>query len=431
MAHGVGTRAISDRRSFRSLCRLTGARLAAPLGAAVLLLGSAAGSHATIMLNATIPFLDLPERFDAKFVWDFPAAGDDSAGPFTGNCGGGTKCWTVNKLESLGKVNPDGKRNLIVFPQHTPGQRFADPGHGPNAMNGFLGFFDVQRPPDGKPVYASANRLAHGAHADYFTGVVKVPRTGDLQITIAGMHEAALKLMEASFTNFTDKALTGYYQPSYGVRKETGFPIVGDPIPFGTVDPGKSAKRETLPKKDGKDPTDYVVVASGSATTETTLAYLGTIEDDPAITELELAALTEMLAGPDGFVVPMLRELNAAVDLFVFVNLLQWLAAEATFSPLQTYDIEGGANDLLPGFFVSTTPVSMNLDGSFNGTPFSGLAFAAAAIDGHIVPAPPTLALVAAAVLGLVVATAVRRERQGHQRSRRWARIGRTASRRP
>jgi hypothetical protein len=417
-SQGAGAR-LSDRPVFRT--RRIGRRAwLVAIGVASALLGAANGAHAAIMLDPQFGFADRPGDFEARFVWDFPATGDDKAGPFTGNCGDGKKCWTVKTLDSSAPDKNDPKRSMVVFPQHSPGEKFADPGHGPNAANGVLGFFGIQRPPGGKSVHASTNRIAHGNHSDYFTGVLRVPRAGDLSITIKGRHEGPLKPFEASFTNFTDKPLTGYYQPSYSVtRPGDEIPNTGDKIPFGTVQPGQAAKREKLPKKDDKDPTDYFVVASGSATTQTTLAYLGTVGDDPAIEELELAPLTEMLAGPDGFIVPMLREINAAIDLYVFADLLQWLAAEATFSPLEQYDIVSGTNDLLPGFFVSTTPVSVNPDGSFVGTPYSGLVFAAAGIDGHVVPTPSTLVLLITGMLGLATMGWCWRRAREH---RHWAR---------
>ena len=384
---------LGSRRGWRACL------IALATGAALFTGG--AGAEATIMLDQGFGFADRPGDFEARFFWDLPAAGDDKAGPFTGNCGGGSKCWTVKSLESLAPGKDDPKRSLIVFPQHNPGQIPIDVGHGPNAITGTLGFFDILRPPAGKSIYVSANRIAHGQHSDYFTGVMKVPRADALSITIKGKHEGAFNPMQASFTNFSDKPLTGYYQPSYGTPRPGEIPDVGDQIPFGTVKPKEAAKRENLPKNsNGANPTDYLVVASGSATTQTELGYLGTVGDDPTITELELTPLTEMLA-PDGFVVPMLRDVSVDVDLYVFVDLLLWLGADATFTPLEEYAVVGGTSDLLPGFFVSTTPVSINPDGSFVGTPYSGLAFAAAGIDGHVVPSPPTLAMLAAAIMGL------------------------------
>jgi hypothetical protein len=389
----------------RATGRIRSASRWAVLGATIAVMSAASGAQAAIFLDPQSVFLDRVGDFEARLFWTFPAAGDDTAGPFTGACGEGKKCWTLQSVESNApRGGPPTKRDLIAVPQHTPGERLVDPGHGPNAANGILGFFDVQRPPAGKPVYASANRVAHGAHSDYFTGVLKTHPMNDFRITITGKHEGALNPFQASFTNFAGVPLTGYYQASYGlVTPKNPIPDVGPQIPFDTVQPGTAAKSATLGKKDGKDPSDYVVVASGSARTETTLAFLGTVGDDPAITELELAPLTEMLA-PDGFLVPMLREITATVDLFVFVDLLQWLAAEGAFSPLQEYDISSGTSTLLPGFFVSTTPVAVGLDGSFLGTPYFGRAVAAGGIDGHALPAPPTLALVAVAALAAALA---------------------------
>jgi hypothetical protein len=193
--------------------------------------------------------------------------------------------------------------------------------------------------------------------------------------------------------------LTGEYFPSYDVT------ILGDPIPFGTVKPGESAESKTLPKRNGKDPTDYLVSAAGSAATQTTLAFLGTVEDAPGISELELASMTELLLGDGSFLVPMLRDPDGLLPLFVFVDLLQWIEAGATFDPLQSFSLVEGISDLLPGFFVSTSPITLNADGSFQGAAFIGAAVAAAGIDGRAleVAEPSTISITALSFLVLLL----------------------------
>src|SRR5262249_26967970 len=149
---------------------------------------------------------------------------------------------------------------------------------------GLLEYAGLARPVAGQLVTltrVAANKTLHGNHADYFSGTLKIPATGNIAIAVKGEHQAAAKPFQASFKNFSNVPLTGAYFPSYGVTN------LGDPIPFGTVKPGESAKSETLPKQNGKDPTDYVVSAAGSAATQTTLAFLGTVEDAPGISELE------------------------------------------------------------------------------------------------------------------------------------------------
>src|SRR5262245_64220121 len=55
------------------------------------LFGTGARAQATIMLDQGFGFADRSGSFEARFFWDLPAAGDDKAGPFTGNCGGGNQ----------------------------------------------------------------------------------------------------------------------------------------------------------------------------------------------------------------------------------------------------------------------------------------------------------------------------------------------------
>jgi hypothetical protein len=353
-------------------------------------------------------FIDRPDSFQANFNWTFPAAGQDVAGPFTGNCGDGKKCWTVGSLNSFGPAAGTKTRDLFIFPLHAPGERPADPGHGPNTEIGLLEFRNIERPVAGQPVMLTrvlANRVAHGNHSDYFTGVLKIPPAGsNLTIEVKGEHQATLRPFEASFRNFTTVPLTGAYFPSYPGS------TFGDAIPFGTVQPARSADSKTLPKKDGMDPTDYSVVASGSAKTETRLAFLGTIGGQSGINELELAPMTELLATNGEFVVPMLREPDQLSSLFVFIDLVQWVGTGAMFSPLQSFSIVNGINDLLPGFFVSTSPITISPDGSFQGTPFTGVTVAAAGIDGHAlpIPEPSMMLLFISGIVGLVAFFKVR-----------------------
>jgi hypothetical protein len=321
-----------------------------------------------------------------------------------------------------------GKSFLAVLPQHIPvtQQPTSVTGRiGPNRNHGVLTFDDIKRPIRGETTLTGANRINHdfpptnpprAPHSDYFIGILKVPSVGNATITVLGRHVGLQVPFEASFVNFSSEPLTGSYIPSYGTRAD-GRPITGDPIPFGTVQPGKSAEKKKLPLKDGTAPKDYDVTVSGSVTTETTLAFLGTDEGSSGVTELDLAALTEMLTGASGYLAPMLRDVSLDTQLFVFVNLLQWVGSDATFSALQTYDLTGGTNDLLPGFFVSTTPITLSANGMPQGTPFTGQVFAAGGIDGEIaaVPEPSTLALAGMAVLSLAGYGAITR------RIRRWA----------
>jgi len=345
-------------------------------------------------------FIDNSDDFRAVFDWTFPAAGADNAGPFVG----GNKNWTVVSLNSNTTPNGPGVRNLVILAQHAPATQKPAAGVGPNPEKGVLVFPTILRPKPGQPfarTLTDATRIVHAfpdpnraPHSDYFIGILKVPMIGNPTIKVFGKHVGVQNPFEASFENFSNEPLMGSFTPSYGKD------AFGPDISFGTVQPGKSVKK-TLPNKDAKAPSDFFVSVHGSVETQTTLAFLGETDDASGVSELELAALTEMLTGNDGFLTPMLRDSTLESNLFVFVNLLQWLGADGTFNPLQTYDITGGVNDLLPGYFISTTPITLGFDGTPQGTPFAGKVFAAGGIDGRAlsVPEPSSLVLVGCAIL--------------------------------
>lgn len=400
---------------------------------------AAATVASAVPFNLTV-FADRASGFDASFSWaynDFIAATDQSGGPFTGNgCVGDAihdgknfpdrKCWTVKSLSSA-KAAAGKNRDLSVEVQHFPGEVLAHlgppPPHGPNGTGAVLEFKDIAQP----STRGAAARVAHDEHSDYFFGKITAFRPAlkaSPTIDVSGRHETApLNLVRPSFRNFLNGPVTGEFLPSYHTNPFSPFPQVVSPQqnkqPFnlkkGEATTGNAFRQQCFdidgnPVADNDpkclfkmDPSDYTVRVSGSATTETTLAFLGTSEGVSGVTELELAPLIDMAVGTDTFLVPSLREESGLTPLFVFVDLTQWLAAGISFDPLENFDLLAGLSDSLPGFFVSTSPISLNQDGSFLGAPYSGTLIAAGAIDGGLVPLPGTLLLLLAASVALPV----------------------------
>ena len=165
-----------------------------------------------------------------------------------------------------------------------------------------------------------------------------------------------------------------------------------------------------LPRKNPKDPktapTNYTVAAHGSPLTKTTLAFLGT--DNGVLTELPLDALTELFVGSDEFFVPFLRAVDDSTNLYVNVDLTEWLSDPRSFMPGDLFSFANGLSSDLPGFFVSTSdiPLFNPRDG------FTGEVITVAYIDGQSVsvPEPASIFVLGASLVALVVVKRRRRQ---------------------
>jgi hypothetical protein len=145
---------------------------------------------------------------------------------------------------------------------------------------------------------------------------------------------------------------------------------------------------------------DYRVQAFGSGTTQTTLAYIGQVNG--TLDELDLGSASSLFANFDEFLAPMFSRSNGG-DLFVFVDLTQWLSAPSSFLPTpgEMFSIVSGTSSLLPGFLFSTSTIDfVPGTGLVTASPLNGEnVFARAFIDGQAVPEPSTLAFLSIGVL--------------------------------
>jgi hypothetical protein len=138
--------------------------------------------------------------------------------------------------------------------------------------------------------------------------------------------------------------------------------------------------------------TDYELDATGSPTSHTTLAFLGKVNGTPS--ELDIDAATSIFTDSGTFLAPMFTHASSS-DLYVAVDLTQWLSAPASFmpNPGDTFTVgSDGTNPMLPGFLFSTTPITMAPGGGFMTTsPDAGdTVIDRATIDGEI-PEPTSL----------------------------------------
>ncbi len=187
---------------------------------------------------------------------------------------------------------------------------------------------------------------------------------------------------------------------------------------FGTLSPGA---------------TDYTIryTVGDPFFSDTTLAF---VTGSPGnFEEADLGLMTDFFVGDAGFLVPELFDATSFAgsslqDLFVAVDLTQWLSFFQPFSaggpPIH---FSNGVNSALPGFLVArpmpdgTSPITFDPNVGYTAPDafkFTGDVVIGGAIDGETVavPAPGTLTLVGAVILGWLSFTFARAEKSRRHR---------------
>jgi hypothetical protein len=185
-----------------------------------------------------------------------------------------------------------------------------------------------------------------------------------------------------------------------------------------------------------KGATDYTVryTVGDPFFSDTTLAF---VTGSPgSFEEGDLGLFTAFFTGDTSFLVPELFDAasmagSSMQDLFVAVDLTQWLSFPQPFSPGgPPIHFSNGITSGLPGFLVArpladgSSPITFDPTAGFTAPDafkFTGDAVISGIIDGETVPAPApgTLTLVGAASLGWLGLTLVRARRTAGIRRRR------------
>jgi PEP-CTERM motif len=192
----------------------------------------------------------------------------------------------------------------------------------------------------------------------------------------------------------------GTIMVEYSYPNDANQPALPAPLPVLKDSPvPPEQRREVRSKPNNEVPTDIVITYRGSSSTQTTLAFLA--GDIGGLEKLDLSLGTDFFVGLDEFIAPML--FNETQDLFVSIDLVQWLGFPTAYNPFDTFVITAGGNDLLPGFLVSTSPIAFTTSGFVTDSPFTGMVQVVGNIDGQVmVPQPSTVALVGLGALGLL-----------------------------
>lgn len=198
----------------------------------------------------------------------------------------------------------------------------------------------------------------------------------------------------------------------------------GNTISVGPIPPKLTGNEDRVYGTLSPTATDYRIryTIGDPFFSDTTLAFLATNEETGSLEQVDLGLMTEFFVGDEGFLVPLIYDTDSLLglssqDLYVAVDLTQWLLLGEPFSvgdpPIS---VSGGRSAALPGFLVAlpaadgSSPIVFDpLEGFKVADPlllFNGQASIGGTIDGHRVPEPNALALVAA---GLLLLAALRR----------------------
>jgi hypothetical protein len=131
--------------------------------------------------------------------------------------------------------------------------------------------------------------------------------------------------------------------------------------------------------KEKDQPTDYVVKLTINPTTELTLAFLGEVDGVPG--KLDLVAGFDLFGNPE-ITAPMFHAANST-DLFVAVDLSQWLSFPTVYDASDTFSITAGKSDQLPGYLFSTSPIDFDPVAGYTTTnPYEGEVYVSGTVDG-------------------------------------------------
>jgi hypothetical protein len=211
----------------------------------------------------------------------------------------------------------------------------------PGVASAHAGIFQLQHPAAHKDVYAWR--------------VVTPAGPGAATLDVRAQHQSKAFSPAWSFTPYSAIGLEGRLTVigSYSDGSTHTF-YDNAKVKWKPGEPGNppqwvSGPRDGSLARKGKTPTDVTIrwEKGDPVSTETTLAF---VEGTPGTYQhADLGAFTHLFFGLDEYLVPALFDPNELIDLYVGVDLAQWLSFGDPFSPGDLIDIVDGYSDLLPG----------------------------------------------------------------------------------
>ncbi len=348
--------------------------------------------------NGLTPY-DTPNHFSRTLKWSFadgaeqwPDPGGPAPDPPLDN-------WDI-KLNTTA-TTPEGLKTLTIKCQHLipPVSHGNDDRPNPNKFEKTL---SLSLPSGGNAEVRSAGAKQilhpHDGHYDFFKYRVSLLGDAGNFVNTEGVHYGQRNPIFWSYHSGITRgtlSMTPSYQDGTLGATVGPFSVTQNNQGFGGEIPPK-----TTPQGDILYPSDYTMTFVGhresgrtvDLVSETTLSFLG--ETDTGFEEMDLAGASELFVGMDEFLVPSLGAIDH--DLFVAVDLTQWLSFPTSFTVGDNVDIVNGHADSLPGFLVSNTPVGFDpVLGFVTSSPYSGEASIDATIDGKT-PEPSVAVLLLA-----------------------------------
>ncbi|MBL8703134.1 MAG: hypothetical protein JNK67_32415 [Alphaproteobacteria bacterium] len=257
----------------------------------------------------------------------------------------------------------------------------------------------------GAPVAkAGALVIAHPGHHDVYSWQVVVPAAGAATISAKASHvraaipagwsydpavlggPAVINFVEASYPDGTTAAVPGV--PAGKQAKKVGGALPPKPLPGG----------DTLPA------TDYRlrVTLGDPYFSDMTLAYV--VGEPGSLAHGELGVMNEAFTGGAEYLVPMIFDSLGVDDLYIAVDLVQWLSFPSAYDLGNMLSIVDGTSDLLPGFLFSTSPIGFDATSGFTTSdPWTGTGVIFGEVDGHNVPVPAPMLLLLSTLPALLV----------------------------
>ena len=153
----------------------------------------------------------------------------------------------------------------------------------------------------------------------------------------------------------------------------------------------KGGKVPNSPPPNNQNPTDYTITYEIGDPYSTQMKMSFLVESAGSLAEGDLALWTEHFTENTEFLVPMLFDADETLNLFVAVDLTQWLSFPTSYNIGDQLTITNGTSTLLPGFLFGTAPPLLGPNGYESSALFTGDAIILAEADG--IPEPSTIVL--------------------------------------
>lgn len=231
-------------------------------------------------------------------------------------------------------------------------------------------------------------------HFDTIGLTTSIPNAGMVDVLNRGVHTRTKKGV-ASFLpiltgekNITVKFRNGEEQKR--AENQSVSPSDGNII-TSLSDPGET-----------RIPTSYEVEFTDFITTTTvSLAFPGAINEIPGRIDLD-AGFQFFETFDIEIIAPLLLDFDGTDDLFIGVDLGQWLDFQTSFNAFDEFEVVEGTSEALPGYIFSTSPLIDGPNGEFLAANpqdlWTGTGFVGARINGgsETVPEPSS-------ILGLLI----------------------------